>query len=625
MGGSSFHGIELAKRSLFAHNKAMGTVGHNLANSNTEGYSRQRVHMEATSPLYRADLSREETPGQIGQGVDIARIERVRDQLLDGRIVANASGEAYWQTRDAYVKQLEQIYNEPGELSLRSRMDQFWSAWQELSAYPEQMASRNVLVEKANSLADGVRLRNQQLEQMRSVLNEDVQVQVAKVNDLTRQIAMVNKDIVRVEGEGDQPNDLYDRRDLLVDELSKLVNITVDRRDPDEFMVHSDGRIMVQGGIARTFSVQGDPENEGLYKVIWDRTGEKTSFASGKIAGLMELRDVDVREEIQSLDSMAVNFISLVNEVHRDGYGMDSQTGRNFFQEHPFVTNGQGNFDRNGDGQFDHSYVFRMAGSNALDAQTQIGLKGTLTLDGDSGTVQVAYNPTDTVEDLVTRINLSGSRVVARLDRDNHLSLRAAPGTDMTQPDFVIRHVEDSGQFLTGYAGLLKQSGPDGAYRFDQVDAVGALRNPGDFTVAPVAHPSAYMAVEAGIIKDPGSIAAGLGTGDRKAEAGDGRAAMEIADLRQRPVMVGLSSTFDDYFADSIAAVGIKGQEAQISTRTHELIMKNLRDTREGYSGVNMDEELADMMKFQHGYNAAARFVSEVDKMLDTIINRMGV
>ena len=89
--------------------------------------------------------------------------------------------------------------------------------------------------------------------------------------------------------------------------------------------------------------------------------------------------------------------------------------------------------------------------------------------------------------------------------------------------------------------------------------------------------------------------------------------------------MVGQVSNFDDYFADRVAAIGIKGQEAQIATRTHELIMKNLRDARESYSGVNMDEELAQMIKFQHGYNAAAKFITEVDKMIDTIINRMGV
>lgn len=625
MGGSSFHGIELAKRSLFAHNKALTTVGHNLANASTEGYSRQRVHFQSTEPLYRADLSREETPGQIGQGVDVARIERVRDELLDGRIVASASGESYWQTRDSYVKQMEQIYNEPGDLSLRSRMDQFWASWQEVANFPEQMASRQVVLEKGQSLADGIRLRNQQLEQVRSVLNEDIAVQVNKVNDLASQIALVNRDIERVESEGDQPNDLYDRRDLLVDDLSKIINITVDRRDPDEFTIHTEGLTLVQGGLKRSFKLETDQQNEGNSRIVWADTGNQAEFAGGKLGALVELRDQDVRREIQSLDNMAVNFTDLVNEVHQAGYGLNGSTGNKFFVEYPFVTNGQGNFDRNGDGQFDHSYVFRLSGTNQLEAQTQIGLKGTLKLDAPQGTVDVDYFPTDTVEDLILRINLSGSNVVARLDRENRLSLKAAPGSTLDQPDFVIRHVEDSGQFLTGYAGLLKASGADGAYRYDTVDAVRQLRSTAGFAVAPVAHPSAWMGINEELRKDPGSLAASLGVADRKAEIGDGRAALEIADLRQRPVMVGLSGTFDDYFADSIAGIGIKGQEAQIASRTHELIMKNLRDAREGYSGVNMDEELAEMMKFQHGYNAAARFVSEVDKMLDVVINRMGV
>src|SRR5262245_22186260 len=113
---SAFSGIEIGKRSLFAHNRALTTVGHNLSNANTEGFSRQRVQFSSSEPIYRPDLARAETPGQIGQGVDIARVERVKDQLLEGRIVTNGSDEGYWQARDNYVKQLEQIYNEPSEL-----------------------------------------------------------------------------------------------------------------------------------------------------------------------------------------------------------------------------------------------------------------------------------------------------------------------------------------------------------------------------------------------------------------------------------------------------------------------------------------------------------------------------
>ncbi|MFW6260295.1 MAG: flagellar hook-associated protein FlgK, partial [Spirochaetota bacterium] len=130
---STFSGIELGKRSLFAQNRGLQTVGHNLSNASVDGYSRQRVELSPTDPLYRPQLNRAETPGQIGQGVDIARVERIRDMLLEGRIVSQASGEGYWESRDKYVRMLEQVYNEPTDVSVRTLMDQFWDGWQELS------------------------------------------------------------------------------------------------------------------------------------------------------------------------------------------------------------------------------------------------------------------------------------------------------------------------------------------------------------------------------------------------------------------------------------------------------------------------------------------------------------
>lgn len=122
---STFLGIELGKRSLNAQNQALNTIGHNLANASAEGYSRQRVELGATDPLYAPDLTREETPGQIGQGVSIERIERIKDDLLEGRIDSESGLEGYWTTRDKYLLQLEQVHNEPSDTSVRTQMDKF--------------------------------------------------------------------------------------------------------------------------------------------------------------------------------------------------------------------------------------------------------------------------------------------------------------------------------------------------------------------------------------------------------------------------------------------------------------------------------------------------------------------
>jgi flagellar hook-associated protein 1 FlgK len=271
-----------------------------------------------------------------------------------------------------------------------------------------------------------------------------------------------------------------------------------------------------------------------------------------------------------------------------------------------------------------------MNGQNSLEPMSQPGLEGVITLSGASGETRVPYYPTDTVNDIVTRINNSGAEVVARLNREGKLSLRGTPAEVINgareNPDFVMRHVEDSGYFLTGYAGLLNASGPEGAFDWGRADAVTSLRGGAeDYAVAPVAHPSGWIEVNPALVKDPSGVAAGFGANGRAANPGNGDAAAAIASIRNTPVMVGRLSTFDDYFADSVARVGLLGEQSGRALETENQIMKQLHDMRQSISGVNIDEELANMIRYQHGYNAAARFITTVNSMLDTLINRMGV
>lgn len=623
--GSTFSGIELGKRSIMANTDAITTAGHNISNANTEGYSRQRVQIKEFSPLYNPDLIRPERPGMIGQGVDVQSINRIRDEMLDQRIAAQANVETYWDTRSKYYMMLEQIYNEPYDVSIRSNMDKFWGAWQELSINPESQAARQSIVTRAETLTDSIKDRFESLQGVSDLVNADIKATVEQVNSYAKQIADVNAEIVKSKALGDNPNDLLDRRDLLVDKLSKLVNITTDRRDNDEFMIHVDGFVLVQGSVSREIGFTAKNDGTGYSKLIWNDTGNDAFFRGGQLGALVELRDVDIRNEIQSLNTMTMNFADLVNDVHRNAVGANKVTGLDFFTQHPFVENTNGNYDRNGDGQLDSSYIFRFTGTNKLDMQQQVGIEGVMTLSGTNGNVEIPYYHTDTVETVIARINDSNSEVKAYLDRNNQLVLKATTAQGVENPDFVIRHVEDSGYFLSGYAGILSANGQAGAYDFAQTDSVNSLVAGAQFAVSPVINPSAYIQVNSEIKNDVMSVAAGyLDTAGNMA-VGDGRAAVEIASIRNSKIMVGKMKTFDDYFADSVTNVGLKGEQAETNLLSQNALMGNLRDMRESISGVNIDEELAEIMKFQHGYNAAAKFITVWDSLVDTIINRLGV
>ncbi|MFP4178951.1 MAG: flagellar hook-associated protein FlgK [Spirochaetaceae bacterium] len=623
---STFTGIEMGKRSLIAHTKALSTIGHNISNSATEGYSRQRTEMEPFNPIFMPGLNRAETAGQLGQGVTAERVERIHDEILEGRIVGQANGEGYWKTRDRYMNMVEDVYNEPEDISVRGLMDRFWESWQELSVNPEQTASRHAVIERGKSLIEGIHGRYEGLKEIREMLDEDIDGTVSRINGILSSIAETNEQIVKIEAMSDNPNDLLDRRDKLVRELSSLVDITVDGRDPDEFTIHTGGMHLLQGREINHLAAEPNPQNEGYSDVLWRETGERFQPRGGELAGMLEMRDEDVREEIQGLDMMTMHFVDMVNENHRAGYGKNGKTGVDFFTEYPFVNNVEGNYDRDGDGEFDSTYLFRLTGENQLDPQDQVGLQGTMSLSGPDGEVQIDYNPTDTVEEVVKRINTSGSEVVARLDRNGRLNLKASPSADIDNPNFVIRHVEDSGRFLTGYAGMLAESGPEGAYDWEQADAIVDLRGENvDFSVAPLANPSGWIEVNKEVANDPDTIAAGFGEDGEPANSGDGSAALAIASLRNNDVMVGRFSSFDEYFSQAVANAGLKGEAAERSHETENQIMRDLESMKESISGVNIDEELSQMIKFQHGYSAASRFISEMNKMLDTIINRMGV
>jgi flagellar hook-associated protein 1 FlgK len=627
---STFTGIEIGKRAVNANEQAISVTGHNISNASTEGYSRQRARLSTFAPIYLPGLNRENTAGQIGMGVTVERIERVRDQLLDKRIASQSSREGYWQTRDPYVRMLEQVYLEPGENSIRSKMDAFWDSWQELATYPTDTAPRNAVIERGKTLVDAIHDRYSSLKGLQDMANEDIALRLDQVNKFSREIAGLNRQIEEVRAQGDNPNDLLDRRDLFVDKLSNLVDVTIDNRDPDEFMVHTSGMVLVQGKIGRQFAFEPAPAlpdgTQGYSKITWADTGEDVHFKGGSVAALVDLRDQTIAEEIHSLDSMTMNFADLVNEVHSSAFGLNGVTGENFFTEHNFVTNVNGAYDRNGDGVDDSSYIFRINGVNVLEERAQIGLEGTLTLSAGEGVVDVRYYATDTVADVVSRINNSGADVVARLNREGRLSLKGTPTSIAEQPDFVIRHIEDSGRFLNGYAGVLNGSGPDGAFDWQRPDAVAALRGEAaDYAVSPIAHPSGWLEVNSALIKDPSSVAAGFGVNGHAANVGNGDAALAIAAVRNTEVMVGKQGTFDDYFADAVGRVGLLGEQSGRMLETQNMVMKQLNSMRQSVSGVNIDEELANMLKYQHGYEAAARYINTVNSMLDIIINRLGV
>ena len=630
---STFHGIEMGKRSLITHTEALNVTGHNLNNLNTKGYSRQEIHLQAYEPLCMPDLTRENRPGQLRQGVTTANIMRVRDALIDNRLIFENKGLGYFEMQNKYLHQMELVYSEPSAFNdptmvntLRTAFNEFMSAWENLSNQPDEKAARIVLVEKANILTNSIRHHFEQFTDIRSNVDKEVQDRVTEINSLAQKIAHLNDRILRSETIGDNPNDLYDERDRLIDRLSKIADIQISREDKDELILYIGGRHLVQGQKYEQLNLVAQADNDGYFDVFWqDR--EKLVLRGGELAGLVDLRDNDLYYEIKKIDSFAANVTDLVNEIHRDGFGANGKTGNNFFVEFPFTSDPLGNFDRNRDGVDDSTYLFRISGANKLELTDKIGIAGQMNING----MSINYYSTDTLQEVIKRINESGARVNAFLNPQARLTLKADYQLNNDTPDFVIQHLEDDGLFLTGYAGILQQNQEAGAYDWQTIDQVNQLSTNSQWAIAPLVHPSAYMTVQDTILNDNSYISSasgidrdGDGIKDISNGVGDSENALRIASLKHERVMVGMSLTFTQYFEAIITEIGARGNLAEKGFKAAETIVHNLENIRESISGVNIDEEFANLIKFQHGYNATAKIMTEMDKMIETLIFRLG-
>ncbi|KPJ80647.1 MAG: hypothetical protein AMS17_20260, partial [Spirochaetes bacterium DG_61] len=493
---STFAGIELGKRGLITHQAALHVTGHNVANAETEGYSRQQVTLEVFDPLYIPGLTRELTPGQIGQGVQVEKILRARDMLLEDRILSESNGLSYWKGLNDWIYQVELVHNEPTDKSIMHVLDKFWSAWQELANNPEEVGTREAVREYGGALAYHINSTYGALKAIRDNIEKTIEVRVEEINTIAKQIAHLNGEILRSEAAGDNPNDLWDKRDLLVEKLAGYVDIHIGRSDRDEFFVYIGGKHLVQGKHFEQLALRKNPENEGYSDVLWKEDDSFLKLKLGELKALLDARDIELKEQIDALDTFTVNLIDMVNGIHRRGFGLNLRTGLDFFEELPISVNLLGDHDFNRDGLVDGTAIFRITGTQNVNPDDVVGLAGTITLNNG---ITVEYTDTDTVADMITRVNNSGADVKLYVNSDGRLVVRS------DTPNFYISHLEDSENFLVQYSGILRGSGQAAAFDYSQSEMAQNISE--DFMVMQKLHPSSWIQLSDGIMNEVESIA----------------------------------------------------------------------------------------------------------------------
>ena len=362
---STFMGLETNKRGLYTQQSALYTTGHNISNANTLGYSRQRVNMESTTGYPGVGLNSGTMPGFLGTGVQSGSIQRIRDSFVDQQYRQESNKLGYWESHSQAISQMEDVLNEPSHYGLQKSLSQFWQALQDLATNPNENGTRAVAVRRGEAVADSFNYMHKSLTEIQTNIGTEIEQSAEKINSILTQIAELNGQIKNVEPNGYVPNDLYDERDLLLDELSTFVPITVEYHDSGGrsvkgvaegwAVVHmklQDGSTVELVNGTKAGEVEINPSSlvgtnkenilvDGITVTTPDGSSKSIQHdglaVTGKLKSLIDAYGTADGEGlypdmIQKLNTMATAFANKFNEIYSSGYPLEGNDGpENFF------------------------------------------------------------------------------------------------------------------------------------------------------------------------------------------------------------------------------------------------------------------------------------------------------
>jgi len=377
---STFFGLEIARRGLMAQRTAMDTTAHNIANANTEGYTRQQAVHAAENPYTIPTTLQKVTPGQLGTGVTVTEIRRVRDSILDAHVRWALGDAAYWEERSDALARVEALFPEPTDYGLQSVIAKFFNYWQDLNNNPQDLGLKAAVREAGEELTSMVRVTYGQLRESLDGLENALVNKVDEINNLAGQIAAINQAIADLGNADYKANDLMDRRDLLLDKLAAIGEIQVTSLANGQIEVRLFGRVLVDGTnppatVTGNFPLDGSsPFEITIGGSSVDVTALAAANAPGSLVGIESARQ-KVMSYMDDLDTLADALRDEVNAAHNPtppgtGTNILSGTGASDFAVDSAVM----------------ADVSLIAGTKALavaqlrDAQTMAG--GTATFEG---------------------------------------------------------------------------------------------------------------------------------------------------------------------------------------------------------------------------------------------------
>jgi flagellar hook-associated protein 1 FlgK len=461
--------LNMGSKALMVQQKGIYVTGNNIANVNTPGYSRQRLNMSSDVPVNTGI-------GPMGSGVTANEIERVYDRFLGAQINNETQSLGQWEAHKDSLERVESIFNESGGYGLNQVMSEFWNAWQDLTNNPSGPVERTVLVAKSEMLTATFSQNYEDLQQIQRDIDSNIEGAVEEINRLSENMADLNQKIIQMEAGGHAANDYRDQRDLVLKELSELIDIDSFEDATGGVTVSvGSGQVLVEG--TQTYKLSTQANTSGRQDVTWVDSSSNPviitdKISKGKLKGWLDARDVDIDNSLNNLDTLAQRLMEEVNDLHESGRGLDGFSGNAFFTV------------------------------AATAAATAAGIQ---------------VNPA-----IVNDVNL-------------------------------IAAAED----------------------FDPANGL---------------------------------------------KPGDNRNAIAIANLQQAQTMNGNTATFGAYYDSLVSDAGLAVQQANSYYDHQSQMVLQVENYRESISGVSIDEETVNLIKYQNAYQAAAKLINTADEMMETVL-----
>jgi flagellar hook-associated protein 1 FlgK len=571
-----FASFNTAKSGMIAQQRAISTTSHNIANSATKGYSRQRVQIVTTRPISLPGQA-----GQIGTGAQVSAIERVRDTFLDYQIRGESSQLGKYQIKSDYLSQIESVFNEPSDTGISTLMSDFFDAFQELSKQSTSSSTRTVVAQKTATLCDALNATYNKLEKLKIDAQDSIKTNVKDINSLLDQLSRLNDEIRTVSVTGNTPNDLLDSRDLLIDELSYKFNISVEKADFNGFDIKAEDTNSIRisplvnsnpnGEISRFSYVSSIVKDGDAHIITYYKNGDTSTEANKQTLRVTGLSD----EQVKGIETTRVLWGDSTGQAIRsDGYPLKNGETINSTQLMLFTPKSG---ELNGAVEVQESINDYM---NQLDK-----IAKTLAL-----TVNAVHSGSTTVEGDELPFFVNGD--TSKYDNNGLLILSSNDENSISAKNISINL-----EILTDVMKInTKSSENAGEGDGTRALAIAGLKN---------------LLVRVSDVNESIISREDLFTKGGTNFDADGMTLTNNIN----------GTKMESHFQDIIDKLGVQSQQSQRMVKNQEQLLSSLETNKLSVSGVSLDEEMSNLIQFQHAYNANAKMIATLDEMLDVIVN----